>query len=783
MSVNRDGISGLFPAAPCSLFLQLAERLKEDSGLPGLRSNCSNRKEWDMFIYLENAGANDEVRSALANTEEVLGGYLRKTLEMRTDVGIGSTYDSISPDELLSQIKNADWKEVSHENVLPGCKAYVTTDIPDGRYGLVNISDLPDGTMLLAEDPKETGAVSMAVAGIPGKKTKETFLITGKDDDGERTVVYTFHPGEPVRPSIVSTEKVMDGTPVTKEQAVSMGFNLAKVDRHAQQKIAEYNKIMEMKEAGRSYDNADAERFANSLEGRPTLAVQNLMLDTFGTKKVRYIPDPAPSVMLRAVKKNVLAINGFKNPDRETQLYVLKEDPTMARSIERLDDEAKKYIESLDKDTKRSIVKELRKHGGSRELLDVMLQSGDRDVIKELVSNFPRMIKDIKDPDREMIESAVKNGGISFIDNPDRELQMMAVNRENRRGHDIIKIKEPYEEVQLAAVRQDPHVIEYIKNPCKEAQLEAIKLDKNAFIKIHNPDKDVSAEVLKMDPAFLITIKEPTEEHVRIVCSSLESDPRNLLYIHNNQKAMDIIDKSEEFSAVIENAENRLYDTLAEQGLLYRDEHTVVIAGDFPEATDYLDSPSMNMFDLKEIGLNKPAMYALDMFRKDTNIYIIRPSHHESSREGYSLNIYDRNEVERMSERRLISSNLKVLNKEDLSKDEIDMWNRMDLEVGDDGKYNEKYDCDAVCLPGESTIFYAGTDRIVRAPYSKESMNRIADKMEEIILRRADGVGRSELAESLQYMRQGLGKLENYCISKDIEKGIAVPSRDGKSLE
>ena len=198
-----------------------------------------------MYEHVNNDHATKDVREAIANTEELLDRYFSTTIGTRTDVGIGSTYDNMSPEALREHLKKAQWEEVFHKDVMPGCKAYVTKNIPGGRMGLLNVKDLPDDTLFLAEDPKSTGRVSICTAGELGHETKETFIIVGKDTDQpnpadrERPVVFTFHPGEPVRPSLVNTAKIADGSILTKSEVLGLGFDLAKVDKRAEEKIVE----------------------------------------------------------------------------------------------------------------------------------------------------------------------------------------------------------------------------------------------------------------------------------------------------------------------------------------------------------------------------------------------------------------------------------------------------------------------------------------------------------------------------------------------------------------
>ena len=169
-----------------------------------------------------------EVRSALANSQAYLSEYFENTCKQRLADGTGSVYDNIEEvDDMEEALYAAHWKKAEHPDVIPGCQAYKTKDIKGGHLGLLKIAELPDDATITASDPKGTGKVSMTVTGEKGSEVEETWLIVG-DEDGH-DVVYTFHPGEPVRPSIVEVKDCPDGTKLTKEQAIELGFDLAKI--------------------------------------------------------------------------------------------------------------------------------------------------------------------------------------------------------------------------------------------------------------------------------------------------------------------------------------------------------------------------------------------------------------------------------------------------------------------------------------------------------------------------------------------------------------------------
>lgn len=161
-------------------------------------------------------------------TRKLVPGYFESTCRQRLTGGAGSCFEGISTiEEMEENLLKAKWSQIEDENVTEGCTAYVTTDIPGGRFGLVEIKDLPDETVLVADDRKGTGKVSLTVSGQKGAYVQETYLIIGPEQGED--VVFTFHPGPPVRESKVQTSELPHGTEISKAKALEMGFELAKL--------------------------------------------------------------------------------------------------------------------------------------------------------------------------------------------------------------------------------------------------------------------------------------------------------------------------------------------------------------------------------------------------------------------------------------------------------------------------------------------------------------------------------------------------------------------------
>ena len=110
---------------------------------------------------------------------------------------------------------------------------------------------------------------------------------------------------------------------------------------------------------------------------------------------------------------------------------------------------------------------------------------------------------DISKNTRNLLYIIVKN-----YDNVPEYIQIMAI----QYGICITNIKNPSEQVQLAAVKQNGFAIEYIKNPSEQVQLAAVKRDGYAIDYIKNPSEKVQLEAVKQDGRSIQYIQNPTEK-------------------------------------------------------------------------------------------------------------------------------------------------------------------------------------------------------------------------------------------------------------------------------
>ena len=171
----------------------------------------------------------NRIARAAETTRRVVPGYFEKTVAQRAgleEAAAGSIVEEVNATQLEQMLLAAEWESYSHPAVMSGCEAF-WAPIP-GRLGIVDLRSLPTDAIVRLDDRKDTGKVSAVVSGVRGEKRGFTVLILGTEQGEE--VIFTFHPGEPVRPSQVQTEPGMHGRQVAVSKALEMGLETAKIE-------------------------------------------------------------------------------------------------------------------------------------------------------------------------------------------------------------------------------------------------------------------------------------------------------------------------------------------------------------------------------------------------------------------------------------------------------------------------------------------------------------------------------------------------------------------------
>lgn len=172
------------------------------------------------------------VYQAIQNTPS---DYFEKNLKMRSGKSegrMGSHYPDMDPEAIKKALLSAKWEPYNHPSVKKPAEAF-KADIP-GIFDVVEIKSLPPQTKVKLADPKGTGKLEAVVHG--GSKSQEvahTTILVGPH--GDKEVVWTFFPGDPIMPSALEPGKygdkdLTDGSELTAEEALATGkLEFAKV--------------------------------------------------------------------------------------------------------------------------------------------------------------------------------------------------------------------------------------------------------------------------------------------------------------------------------------------------------------------------------------------------------------------------------------------------------------------------------------------------------------------------------------------------------------------------
>ena len=175
------------------------------------------------FGSAEFLGATTEVWNAIQATLEVVPGYFESHCSGRSASGDGSTvwrWGKPCPDAtaVLDTILDTGWFEYPEcPNLMAGCRAFKAA-IP-GTIDLRQVSDLADDTPVRWVDPGH-GYQYPTIVGDAGDYVDYTTLIVGPE--AGREVVYTFHPGAPIRPAQVPADA--DTTNITSIAALKAAY-------------------------------------------------------------------------------------------------------------------------------------------------------------------------------------------------------------------------------------------------------------------------------------------------------------------------------------------------------------------------------------------------------------------------------------------------------------------------------------------------------------------------------------------------------------------------------
>lgn len=133
-----------------------------------------------------------------------------------------------------SELKATNWEPFDHPNIKPPAVGY-KANIP-GKFGLIELSKLEDTTHVSLVDGHETGYLSVSLKGETDIIVPYSTLLVGPADydwetgetKDETEIIWSVHPGPPVRPSSLKIE-AHSVRLITVAEARALGFEWAKL--------------------------------------------------------------------------------------------------------------------------------------------------------------------------------------------------------------------------------------------------------------------------------------------------------------------------------------------------------------------------------------------------------------------------------------------------------------------------------------------------------------------------------------------------------------------------
>jgi hypothetical protein len=139
--------------------------------------------------------------------------YLSQLIATRTPEHRAGSYFELTPEQLKAQLYRANWEpfapvDANGEPIIGGgAKGYRAT-ISGGRLGMTEIAAIPETAQLYLIDPKGIDNWSVSTVGASEPHTDTATMIVGKEPHESHFAVWTFHPGDPVRPSAIHADTI-----------------------------------------------------------------------------------------------------------------------------------------------------------------------------------------------------------------------------------------------------------------------------------------------------------------------------------------------------------------------------------------------------------------------------------------------------------------------------------------------------------------------------------------------------------------------------------------------
>ena len=196
------------------------------------------------------SNANTVVAAAIANTKKASPSYWDACLIQRAGRSpnhLGSFFPGLTPTAVGKLIESLVWEPYTHADVVAPAKAFIAREVP-GIFGMRQLSDVPANADLRLRPLQKVVEGNSQVELVWERAHQATdrsdfikvdfavLLLGPSMHDGD--TVWTFHPGDPVRPKTIDRfKRDVNGTitadrtdhRISKNEAHKLGFNWVKL--------------------------------------------------------------------------------------------------------------------------------------------------------------------------------------------------------------------------------------------------------------------------------------------------------------------------------------------------------------------------------------------------------------------------------------------------------------------------------------------------------------------------------------------------------------------------
>lgn len=175
----------------------------------------------------EKSNASSEVSAAIKRSLDMP--HFENTFLMRNP-GAESEGSIFNEPQTPESLMSAEWIEFSHPDIGGPAIGY-EAPIP-GTMNLIKLDTLDPQTPIRmelghkGEIPYVTALLNPADVGQKGVPVKHTVMLLGPGEEGN--IVWTFHPGDPIRPSTTKPNSETEAAK-TVQDVINLGFQYGKI--------------------------------------------------------------------------------------------------------------------------------------------------------------------------------------------------------------------------------------------------------------------------------------------------------------------------------------------------------------------------------------------------------------------------------------------------------------------------------------------------------------------------------------------------------------------------